>query len=461
LKKNYNNEMFKIIYDDNNCTTLYCTERGIILNIDEPSKSEIINNFKYLFDNDILFIGNYIYIVDPNGNNKPTEAIKKMLDYKLQPIVNIFINEYLEEENEKRIINLPSIEEKINYNNKCISDIPGHAVNLRKWHTNYIEFKNSWGSKSGYKGNFSVADLKYVSCIKTDNELNNNLEFISLMFDYYKLNESYINFDCVKLKLTNYHRTFYADTHNDTNYEGEYNIYGLFHGRGKLRYSDKKSYDSNWINGIINGDGTMTDNNGTIFKGEWKNNNFNGYGTSITTNGTIFEGEWNNNIKGKGRIIYNSDDGKYDGDYHNGINGIGKMIYTSGNIYIGYWDNYTMNGYGTMIYNNRDKYEGHWKNNKINGHGTMIYNNGDKYEGQWKYDKKYGYGTMIYNNGDNYEGQWKYDKKYGYGTMIYSNGDKYEGVWKYDKKNDYGTMIYEDGKIYEGVWNNDEYIGDK
>ena len=345
LKKNYNDNIFKIIYENNKCTKLYCTNIGIILDIDKKSKDGIISNLKYLFDHDLLFIGNYTYIVDPNGNNKPSDAIKQMLNYKLQPVITIQFNNYVSEQIITPTDDLPSIKNKKDFNNKC-NDDPEHAVNLRKWQQNYIEFKNSWGSFISNEGNFSVTDLKYMICFD-DNKLtgkqDNEINFTSLMFDYINFKDSYKII--INKKKNNYYPTFdnSLEIKNNKNYQGQYNMYGLFHGKGKL--SSNHEYEGDWVNGLRNGKGNMILNNGNVYEGDWENHMRHGKGKMIYNNGYIYDGDWENDmIHGKGNMIYN-DGSKYNGDWENGI----------------------MHGKGKMIYNNGDKYDGDWENDMMHG----------------------------------------------------------------------------------------------
>jgi hypothetical protein len=422
LKNNYNKKIFEITYNDNKCTQLYCTNTGIILNIDEENKSQIISDLKYLFDNNILFIGKYPYMVNPKGNNKPTRPIKKMLHYRLQPVVNVNISNFLYTQIRKKTINYPSVEEKLNFDNKCITHtLYSHAVNLRKWQENYIEFKNSWGSFTSNKGNFSVADLKFIICVKNDiNDIKDNIKFLSLMFDYYKLDTSYKL--RVSKKYNSYHPTIDI----------------------KLEIKDIKK------------NGEMFYSNGDKFKGIWLDD-IKRHGQLFYSNGDRFEGQLiNDKINGKGKLDYANGD-RFEGEWiDDKINGKGTMKYANGDRFEGEWIDDKINGKGTMKYANGDRFEGEWIDNKINGKGTMKYANGESYVGDWFNDQKYGHGIYTYADGNIYTGNWFIDVKNGKGTMNYANRDTYNGDWDNDKKNGYGVCEYADGTIYEGTWDNDK-----
>jgi hypothetical protein len=409
LKENYNDKIFTIIYDDNECTQLYCRDRGVILNINQADKYEIIAKLKYFFDNNLLFIGSYHYLVNLEGNNKPTNSIKIMLNYKLQPAVIIYINKYLDTELVKQTINLPSIKEKINFDKKCMdSDVTSdsHLVNLRKWNRNYIEFKNSWGTDKSNEGNFSVIDLKYLLCINDEYKINNTIQFMSLMFDYKKFSSSLE-------KIFTYNLTFDMTLEIETlnNYKGGYNDYGLYHGKGKLTFNYKE-YEGDFENGNMHGHGTMTYSDGSQYDGKFKDDSKNGHG------------------------IY---------------------TYSDGSQYDGNWENDKIHGHGTMTYPDSTYYDGYWENDKRHGHGTMTYSDSTYYDGNWENDKRYGHGTMTYSDGSQYDGNWVNHQQHGHGTMTYSDGNKYDGNWVYDKRHGRGTMTYPDGTQNDGDWKNDQY----
>ena len=447
LKKNYNDYIFTIIYENKECTQLYCNKTGVILNIDQENKDQIIEKLKDLFDKNLLFIGNYYYTVNQEGKNTPTKAIKIMLDCKLQPVVTININEYLNKQLNTRTINLPSVEEKINFDNNCKYD-DGHIVNLRKWYRNYIEFKNSWGTYISNEGNFSVVDLKYLVCKDDKKNKNKNiLEFTSLMFDY-------IKFGIPLEKYSSYYSTFdiTLETKKQPNYNGHYNYYGLYHGQGELTYNNGAFYKGKWENGNRHGQGKLTYSD-EIYVGEWKDNSRHGQGIKRYSNGDIYDGEWKYNEKhGQGKMTYNSGD-KYVGKWKDGeIHGQGIMKYFNGNVYDGEWENDEMYGQGIMKYFNGDVYDGEWKNDVMYGQGIMKYFNDDVYNGGWKDNVMYGQGIMKYFNGDVYNGGWKDNVMHGQGIMKYFNGDVYDGEWANDTRHGQGTYTSKYGYIYVGKW---------
>ena len=374
LKENFCENIFTINWIGFNCGDNYINEElklrdlnfdkvdGIQLtdpilkkiNDNEFDKRQLISDFDYLFNNDLLFIGKFDYMVKLNELNSPTKAIKTMLNYRLQPCVIIFLNKYLNKQIYLSSRDVPSVHESESFNMSCIKN-GVHAINLRKWNNDYIEFKNSHGVDSTNNGNFSVKDLKYLICKK-----KHDIIFASLMFKYNKLNIEFRR--RVDHKLTTYHTVFdVSAVKKNTDivyYNGDFNDYGLFHSCGRIIFSNGNEYIGEWKNGFFNGRGIMNYSNGDKYEGHWKNDLFNGYGIMNYSNGDKYEGEWKNNL---------------------------------------------FNGYGIMNYSNGDKYKGQWENDFFDGYGIMTYSNGDIKEGEWLYNEFMGNYTKKYS---------KYKKKY-------------------------------------------------
>lgn len=55
-------------------------------------------------------------------------------------------------------------------------------------------------------------------------------------------------------------------------YHGQMNSEGLFHGKGKLRFSTGELYVGEFKNGMMHGYGNKTYNSGIKYQGEWKLN---------------------------------------------------------------------------------------------------------------------------------------------------------------------------------------------
>ena len=392
LKKNYKENIFSIKYKDSKCQYDRNNIEENILKMEINDKNDFICNLEYLFNNDLLFIGNYYYRVDINGDNKPSEAIKNMLYYKLQPYVAIQISNYLFKNFNKYTnseITIPESEEyNSDYNSGCYNSNHGHAVNLRKWTTEGIEFKNSWGNTLSKDGNFSVKDLKYLIC-KIDQKTYYDITFTSLMFDYNNLNSHYKNI--VDTKIKKYHSTFDINKENlktENYYKGSYNSYGLFHGFGRFQYDNNyySNYKGHWKNGFRNGNGQIIYKNNNVYTGNWKNDKKEGKGM-MSYRGIKYNGIWKDN-DGEGTITYN------------------EISFYKGN-----WENYKRKGSGVMFYENKDIYNGNWNNDLREGEGIITYKDGSSYNGYWKNDKREGKGVMTFTDGSSYNGTWKDDIK--------------------------------------------------
>ena len=61
-------------------------------------------------------------------------------------------------------------------------------------------------------------------------------------------------------------------------------------GYGKWVYTDKTTYEGEWVNTKKHGQGTETWPNGYIYKGEFKNSEWSGQGTLTFPNGATYVG---------------------------------------------------------------------------------------------------------------------------------------------------------------------------
>jgi len=449
LKNNYTDEIFNIRKNNINCNYNYNSceindDINPILNISNPDKIEFIDDLKYLFDNNLLFIFIHNYKVNMDEINKPTKCIRLMLDYKLQPFVGIKISNYLKTHifSKKNFF----IESLSDNDFKCVSE-SGHAVNLRRWNKNKIEFKNSWGTHSANDGNFFVSDLKYITCGKKQ-----SIVFSVLVFDYNKLNLKF------KQRVNNNRCNYFdsIDKSLEINIDEEIILYddnGFFYsGYKEYTYPNGDIYKGNW-NGKPNGSGIMEYINHDKYSGYWLSGNMNGKGTIKYANGDVYSGDWVNNEKnGKGTIKYANGD-VYSGDWiNNKKNGKGIIKYINGDEYSGDWEDNEKNGKGTLKYINGNEYSGDWKDNEKNGKGIMVYVSGSEYSGDWVNGKKNGKGIMYLLSGNIYDGDFVNEKPNGKGIMKYTNGDEYTGDWVDGKQNGKGILKYTNGDEYFGNW---------
>ncbi len=80
-------------------------------------------------------------------------------------------------------------------------------------------------------------------------------------------------------------------------------------GFGKWIYTDKTTYEGEWVQTQKHGQGIETWPNGYIYKGEFKNSAWSGQGKLTFPNGATYEGEWENGFM-NGEGIFTWSDGK-------------------------------------------------------------------------------------------------------------------------------------------------------
>ena len=441
--KNNIDHIFTIIRNNIKCVTYYCYNKDIpILQFFTKEKEEEIKtNLRFLFENELIFLAIYPYTVNPYGQNLPTQAIKNMLDLRLQPaltmkISNSLINFILK----KETVTYDSLRYEDSIESECKVDI-GHSIVLRRWMKDTIEIKNSWGSNR----NFAINDLKDLICSKNNKYLDTIIEFQCLMIDYNKL-DKYYDF---KIKVDNKKETYNPTIDptltfiENTNFRCSYDEYGFPNGENcQLQdYQNKTFFDGNLIHGLKNGQGIYTYPSGDVYNGNYKDDKKHGIGKYRHNDGSEYIGNW-------------LDDKKH-----------GKGIYKFTNLYVfdgdwtydGDWIDDKKHGKGTQKYDNNSEYIGDWKDDKRNGKGIYKFKKFFVYDGDWIDHKKHGHGTEKYENGSEYIGDWKDDKKNGKGIYKYANGDVYEGNFENNKKHGHGKMTFVDGQVQEGNWDNDNF----
>ena len=80
-------------------------------------------------------------------------------------------------------------------------------------------------------------------------------------------------------------------------------------GFGKWVYTDKTTYEGDWVQTKKQGQGIETWPNGYIYKGEFQNSEWSGKGTLFFPDSSTYEGEWANGFM-NGEGIFTWSDGK-------------------------------------------------------------------------------------------------------------------------------------------------------
>lgn len=94
----------------------------------------------------------------------------------------------------------------------------------------------------------------------------------------------------------------------------------LFHGYGKLKFSNGDVYEGPFKNGFFHGEGTFRYAKGTVYEGWFINNFAHGFGKFRFPNGDVYEGNFDRgSLVGKGTLIYSDQtvyQGAFPGLYH-------------------------------------------------------------------------------------------------------------------------------------------------
>ena len=78
-------------------------------------------------------------------------------------------------------------------------------------------------------------------------------------------------------------------------------------GFGKWVYTDKTTYEGDWVQTKKQGQGTETWPNGYVYKGEFQNSEWSGKGTLIFPDSSTYEGDWVNGfMNGKGIFTWSN-----------------------------------------------------------------------------------------------------------------------------------------------------------
>ena len=158
-----------------------------------------------------------------------------------------------------------------------------------------------------------IEDIKLV--FKLTRNLYNPIKIIYPSGDYYKGETNnnyekhgfgellYTDGSVLALKWKNDScngKCVFMSYNNDIIYKGEYKN-GLFHGQGKLTYSDNV-YNGSFVAGKKSGFGYIHYNNGSSYIGNWKYDNFHGDGVLHYLD-NLYSGIWNKGCQDKTGVI--------------------------------------------------------------------------------------------------------------------------------------------------------------
>ena len=228
----------------------------------------------------------------------------------------------------------------------------------------------------------------------------------------------------------------------DGTYTGALNAQGQRHGRGRMKYRNKSTYEGMFVNDKREDPhGVIVYPNGVKFVGCFKNDQRKPTGTLILENGSM-----------EGRFLGSNKVGRFDGQ---------EVTFTDnrGNRYVGDIKANQLGGYGKMVYANGSVYIGAFKIGQRFGRGEIKHKNGDWYSGDWEYDQKHGEGKSDFANKDRYTGGYHRGLLHGKGVYISSKGSFYEGEFENNKRNGFGKLVSLDRRVTRGQWNDGKLHG--
>ncbi|CAK92861.1 unnamed protein product (macronuclear) [Paramecium tetraurelia] len=144
-------------------------------------------------------------------------------------------------------------------------------------------------------------------------------------------------------------------------YTGEVQ-FGIPHGKGKEKQSDKIIYDGNYLNGERHGQGLLHHQDGSTYEGEHQNGLMKGKGTFRYSDGTYYSGQLLNGV----------------------MHGKGILIDTDGTIYEGEFENGQKEGKGIMKFQDKSQFEGQFHQNLRHGKGKLIKRDGQVQDCEFK-----------------------------------------------------------------------------
>jgi len=117
-----------------------------------------------------------------------------------------------------------------------------------------------------------------------------------------------------------------------------------------LVFSLFEKYEGSWRNGLWHGYGRLTFTDGVVFDGLWENGETAHYGRMELRDGEVYTGIWS--------------DFKPDT--------FGAYSYSNGDCYVGEWCNGAKHGQGVYTYADGSRYEGNFDNDEFSGDGTLY-----------------------------------------------------------------------------------------
>ncbi|XP_014847120.1 PREDICTED: alsin isoform X1 [Poecilia mexicana] len=211
--------------------------------------------------------------------------------------------------------------------------------------------------------------------------------------------------------------TFYKDGRlKDATYEGRW-LTGKPHGRGILKWPDRRIYTGSFKSGLEDGFGEFACPNKALskddlYQGYWKEGKMHGLGTYRYASGEVYDGSFQDGMR-----------------HGHGMLRSGKHNTSSPSVFIGQWLQDKKTGYGVFDdITKGEKYMGMWQDHQRQGTGVVVTQFGLYYEGAFKDNKMMGTGILLSEDDTTYEGEFSDDWTLsGKGVLTMPNGDYLEG----------------------------------
>ncbi|XP_072902817.1 alsin isoform X3 [Hemitrygon akajei] len=260
--------------------------------------------------------------------------------------------------------------------------------------------------------------------------------------------------------------TFYKDPRlKEATYEGRW-LAGRPHGKGVLRWPDKRFYSGDFKNGLEDGYGelivpckALKKNN--HYQGHWKEGKMHGHGIYKYATGEVYEGNFQDNMR-----------------HGHGLLRSGKLTSSCPSMFIGQWAQDKKMGYGVFdditrtpafscpASTRRVGWSWPWTSrvsSSVQLHNQPVGGTGgEKYMGMWLDDTRHGNGVVVTQFGLYYEGTFSNNKMMGNGILLSEDDTSFEGEFSDDWiLNGKGVLTMANGDYFEGTFSGEWGAGIK
>lgn len=231
---------------------------------------------------------------------------------------------------------------------------------------------------------------------------------------------------CRSGNCTNGFGTLVADSYS---YTGTFKS-GMFHGKGKMVFSNGSKYDGAFNEGYMEGVGEYRYQEGHVYNGQFIKNKRSGKGRMKYASGDEYKGDWRSDL----------------------MHGIGEYRFKDGSLYKGEFKKNMFSGNGAMFMTDGKVLKGEWEDNKLVNQVETASNDVPSLKNCNKVNCHNTTGKYTYKDGTVFTGEFLNGKPTGKGKAEYQNGSVYMGEWTNGAPNGIGKLTTRDGKSYQGRW---------